>query len=208
LFIKSHPITIWIILVQFSSVLEFTLLTLENRTDGSRRIRYVPPMHYVLTEAIRALILVPPPVAIMGPIEICLRIPMLLNVLHQFMCLITSLAPPSVAELTLRDRLFYDFHGHNFNGRDLFTLICQQRYLFWLNTGETPETFLDIVYRAAPRFFTITRCGNQRQRVKRFKLNIVNRVLLVFIWLRKYSHIDTPALIFDINPQTVSALLY
>lgn len=33
-------------------------------------------------------------------------------------------------------------------------------------------------------------------------------MLLVFIWLRKYPHLDTLALLFEVSPQTIQALLY
>lgn len=161
-----------------------------------------------LTAALRLLLLVPSPLAVMGPIEIYQRMPLFLNSVYQLIFLLTTFTPPCVSELSLKDKLFYNFHGHNFNGRDWFSYISQQQYLFWLNTGETPETFMHIVRQTAPRFFAITRGGNPRQRAREYKLSIVNRILLVFIWLRKYPHTDTLALMFDISPQTVSALLY
>lgn len=42
----------------------------------------------------------------------------------------------------------------------------------------------------------------------RFKLDVVNRILLVSILLRKYLHLNTLALLFDVSPQTGCALLY
>ena len=42
----------------------------------------------------------------------------------------------------------------------------------------------------------------------RFKLNVLSRILLVFIWLKKYPHLNTIALLFDVSIQTVCALLY
>lgn len=39
-------------------------------------------------------------------------------------------------------------------------------------------------------------------------MSIVNRILLVFIWLRKYPHVHTLSLLFNVSPQTVCALLY
>lgn len=132
----------------------------------------------------------------------------LLNVFTQLLFSVTTLVPSLYTSLTLRDRLFPNYHGHHFAGRDVFSMICEQRYLFWLNTGETPETFLVIVHRITPNLLRITRQGNPIQRLRRYKLNVVNRVLLIFIWLRKYPHIDTLALLFDVSPQTVSALIY
>lgn len=126
----------------------------------------------------------------------------------QILLLIVSLLPPVYRPLALRYRLLPDFHGHNFDGRDVFVMIYQQRYLFWLNTGETPESFLDVTFQIAPHLLIITRHGNPRRRLARYKLNIVNWILIVFIWLRKYPHLDTLALLFNVSPQTVSALIY
>ena len=42
------------------------------------------------------------------------------------------------------------FLGFDFRGRDVFTSVGNQRYLFWLNTDELPETLEDIVFRLTP----------------------------------------------------------
>lgn len=42
------------------------------------------------------------------------------------------------------------FLGFDFRGRDVFTSVENQRYLFWLNTDELPETLEDIVFRLTP----------------------------------------------------------
>ena len=39
-------------------------------------------------------------------------------------------------------RLDLTFHRFGFRGRDVFVIFENQRYLFWLNTGELPETCL------------------------------------------------------------------
>jgi hypothetical protein len=41
-------------------------------------------------------------------------------------------------------RLDPAFFCFDFQGRDLFFAIENQRYLFWLNTGELPETLANI----------------------------------------------------------------
>ena len=89
----------------------------------------------------------------------------MLDTITQLFILITLILPPAQVDLPLRDRLFYDFHGHEFQGRDLFPLISEQRYLFWLNTGETPETFLAMARETAAHFILLTRRGNPRQRM-------------------------------------------
>ena len=140
--------------------------------------------------------------------EICGIAMTIIMALYQFMLLVMSINPPLLSQLTLRNRLFFHFHGHDYDGRDVFTMISQQRYLFWLNTGEQPQSVLQFVYQTVPHFFRITRCGNPRQRLPLYKLSICNGVLLVLMWLRKYLHIDTLALLFDISPpQIVSGFL-
>ena len=81
-------------------------------------------------------------------------------------------------------RLHPDFHGHNFVGRDLF-----QPYLFWLNTGELPESLLDITVKISGNLNRITTRGGVRRKIGRVKLNL-NKVLLTFIWIRKYPCIE------------------
>ena len=84
----------------------------------------------------------------------------------------------------------------------------RHRYLFWLNTGELPETLDQLVSDVTPELRRRNREGNLRQRQRRGKLNLKNQVLLVMIWLRKYPYLDSLALLFDISIQTVSAIIY
>ena len=66
-------------------------------------------------------------------------------IIVQLLAFLTSvLQLPLEIQLPLRDRLFYGFHGHQYRGRDLFALISNQEYLFWLNTGETTDSFLQM----------------------------------------------------------------
>ena len=95
-----------------------------------------------------------------------------------------------------------------FYGRDVFIMYRQHRYLFWLNTGELPETLDQIVSDISPELRRNNRNGNIRQRQRRGKLYITNQVLLVLIWLRKYPCLDSLALLFDVSRQTVSAIVY
>lgn len=69
----------------------------------------------------------------------------LVNILFQLIHLLTTM-PPLISTNLTRDRLFPEFHGHDFQGRDVFGMFYQQRYFFWLNTGETPETICIILY--------------------------------------------------------------
>ena len=94
-------------------------------------LRQVVAVIRALVAAIfRALTLVPAPLVAEGHKEIVPLTTLMLNTITQLFILITLILPPAQVDLPLRDRLFYDFHGHEFQGRDLFSLISQQRYLF------------------------------------------------------------------------------
>lgn len=149
-----------------------------------------------------------PPHPLVTPDENHHTLFILVNILFQLIHLLSTTPPLVSTNLTLRDRLFPDFHGHDFQGCDVFDMIYQQRYLFWLNTGETPESILNTVYQVGPHLAILNRRGQLSRHIGRYKLNMVNRMLLVFIWLRKYPHLDTLALLFDVSPQTIQALLY
>lgn len=103
-------------------------------------------------------------------------------------------------------RLDLTFHGFNYRGSDLFVTIENQRYLFWLNTGELPETLLDITNTISRRLALLKRRGGRRQRIRGY--NSINKVLMTLMWLRKYPCIDTFALMFDASPLTVSAMIH
>ena len=204
LFFCQKVIAIFMIMLSFAGLMNIPFFDAMDRDC----LRMCWVCLSALTRFLGLLIVIPVPLQSDDTVEVCRLMMVASMAIHEFIFRIMSLAPPVILNLSLRDRVFFDFHGHDYYGRDVFTNICKQRYLFWLNTGETLESFLQIVRQTALRFFRITRSGNPRQRIGRYKLSITNRVLLVFIWLRKYPHIDTLALIFDVSPQTISALLY
>ena len=100
------------------------------------------------------------------------------------------------------------FLGFDFRGRDVFTSVENQRHLFWLNTGELPETLEDIVFRLTPVLNRLNWRGGMRRRRRGGKLNNTNIVVLTFLWLRKYPCIDTLALFFDVSRSTVSHIIH
>ena len=101
-------------------------------------------------------------------------------------------------------RLDTTFFGSIFMGRNVFADVENQRYLFWLNTGELPETLVDITSDVSSALNRFNRRGQEIQRCRMSKLSLTNQVLLAMIWLRKYPCLDTLALLFDISPSTVS----
>ena len=65
----------------------------------------------------------------------------LIRCLLSVLLLLTTLQmPPPFHEMACRimQRLDPNFHGSLFRGRDLFVIVENERYLFWLNTGELP----------------------------------------------------------------------
>ena len=59
-----------------------------------------------------------------------------------------------------------------------------------------------------PTRFHLTLDGCPRRRQRPHKLNTINQILIVMMWLRKYPHVDTLALWFDIDPTSVIRVLY
>ena len=109
----------------------------------------------------------------------------LMQILGVVLLLLASF--PIVPHLPNRimQRLDPDFHGFDYRGRNVFVEYANQKHLFWPNTGELPETMMHIA----------TIRGRLRQRRRNSKISNVNKVLLTFMWLRKYPCLDTLALI-------------
>ena len=132
----------------------------------------------------------------------------LVSVLSFLVLLTTLLHPCDIDLLPLNQRLMPNFHGHGFQGRNVFAMISNQPWLFWRNTGETITSFLQLVNDMSPVLLRLTVHGQRRMRQRRSKINITNQILLVLIWLRKYPHCDNLALWFDIDPSSVVRIIY
>ena len=65
-----------------------------------------------------------------------------------YMMLLAAVIPlPNLnINLPMMQRLDPPSLGFDLRGRDVFTSVQNQRHLFWLNTGELPETADDIVF--------------------------------------------------------------
>lgn len=124
------------------------------------------------------------------------------------MLLLASLPIVPHSPHRIMQRLDPDFHGVEYTGRDVFVEYANQKYLFWLNTGELPQTKMHITSRIAAELSRLNKRGRLRQRRKNSKISNVNKVLLTFMWLRKYPSLDTLALMFDISPSTVCSIIY
>ena len=107
----------------------------------------------------------------------------------------------------IMQRLDPHFHVFPFTGRNVFIDYANQRHLFWLNTGELPETMAHITAGISVELSRLNIRGRMRQRRRNTKISNINKVLLVFLWLRKYLCLDTLALMFDISPSTISSMI-
>ena len=90
-----------------------------------------------------------------------------------------------------------------FNGRDFFSELEHCQHLFWNLTGESVESFLQIVQDVGPTIYSQTRRRNRRQIDYPYILDMRNRILLVMIWLRMYPEVVVLSGMFMISPTTV-----
>ncbi|KXJ10950.1 hypothetical protein AC249_AIPGENE4796 [Exaiptasia diaphana] len=116
-----------------------------------------------------------------------------LMIVVAFLLFLPTIQPPLLS-LSLKQRIFPNFHG---------SIISGQPWLFWRNTGETPGSFWKLANDLLPSLSQLNMDGGQRIRQRRQKLGLINQLLLVMIWLRKYPHLDLLSLWFDIDPSSV-----
>ena len=92
----------------------------------------------------------------------------IIKLLVNFMLLLVAFQIPSPADLChIMSHLDPQFHGFPLKrGRDIFQAIENQRYLFWLNTGELPETMLDITANISRNLLRLTSRGRVRRRIR------------------------------------------
>lgn len=111
---------------------------------------------------------------------------------------------------TLMRLLFPNFNGKRNNGRDVWQALERNPIQFWYSTGETPCTLQSIVTNirmevTAPRHHPRTPITNRRRRCI---LDVRNRVLMVFFWLRQYLKLEVLAYMFNISKSTVQEEIY
>ena len=92
--------------------------------------------------------------------------------------------------LDIRNRLFaYD--EESYSGRNVFRSLSEHRYQFFEMTGETPETFLQLVP------FLHIRTSHAHS------LSPQNRILLVLLWLRCYNTYHMLSALFNVCVSTI-----
>jgi hypothetical protein len=115
--------------------------------------------------------------------SLCMVLALVLKILDQY-------------ELSVLDRL--GIFGPEMNwGKDFYRELKQSPIKFWYITGETIESFEDIVQRMTQPMINYQRQNTSRARIQR--LTIKNRILLTLIWLRKYPRLHTLAAMFTID---------
>ena len=111
---------------------------------------------------------------------------MLIQCFYKLIVLAATCAQGNIPNPRIERVLFPDFLRSEFHGRDLFNELQHCQHLFWSLTGESVESFLQIIRDISPVVTMQTRRGNRRQNEYPYLLNIRNRILLVMIWLRMY----------------------
>ena len=62
----------------------------------------------------------------------------------------------------IMQRLDPDFDGFDYRGRNVFVEYANQKHLFWLNTGELPETMMHIATKISAELSRLNRRGRLR----------------------------------------------
>lgn len=87
-------------------------------------------------------------------------------------------------------------------GRDYFHYAASFPIKFWYLTGETVQTFGEVVVDLRMPIILLDRANRRnrvRHRIRVQRLNVTNRLLLVFIWLRRYLRLQTLAMMFKVD---------
>ena len=113
------------------------------------------------------------------------------QMIYSILLAVFRLPPHSV--LNVHARLFAREIGV-YEGRDVFRMLSVNRSQFYNITGETPETFLQLVI-----LLDISSYNN----TFKHKLSVRNRVLLFLIWLRTYPSFNMLSSIFSISVSTI-----
>ena len=67
--------------------------------------------------------------------------------------------------------IIQSYRGFGFRGRDVFVIFENQRYLFWLNTGELPETLVE-TFRISGNFVRLNKKGEEKAKNKRVQTEL------------------------------------
>ena len=127
----------------------------------------------------------------------------LIRSLYHLQSLTATCAQGFIPRPRIQHALFPNFIGSRFTGRDFFDDLQNCEHLFWTLTGESVESFRQIVRDVAPSLLRVTRRGGPRQRQRPYMLDERNRILAVVIWLRMYPEIAVLSGMFMVSPTTI-----
>ena len=124
------------------------------------------------------------------------------NLGHEF-CLAATCAQVHLPRARAEQILYPHFIASYFAGRDFYSELERCEHLLWNLTGESTQSFQQIVHDVTPYMLMYTRRRSFRVRDNPFKLDLRNRILLVIIWLRMYPEVAVLSGLFMICPSSV-----
>ena len=104
--------------------------------------------------------------------------------------------PPPPPPLPRFEELIVRQPNGQYHGRDIFGHLSTHEMDFWAMTGETVESFQEMAEDIRP----LVDDGFGRPHM----LSVENRLLMTFIWLKKYPDMATLSMIFDVNGRSVA----
>ena len=126
------------------------------------------------------------------------------NLDHEFyniLALAATCAQVHLPRARAEQILYPHFIASYFAGRDFYSELERCEQLFWNLTGESTQSFQQIVHDVTPYMLMYTHRRSFRVCDNRFKLDL--RILLVIIWLRMYPEVAVLSGLFMICPSSV-----
>ena len=111
----------------------------------------------------------------------------LFHALYDLLVLTATCAQSNLPRARVEPILYPEFVGSYFPGRDFYNQLLRCKHLMWSLTGESVESFNQIVRDVTPYVTMYT----QRRRLR------------VFIWLRMYPEVTMLSGLFMMSPTTV-----
>ncbi|CAG2230612.1 unnamed protein product [Mytilus edulis] len=111
--------------------------------------------------------------------------------------LISRRRPPILYNFSIRSRILDNADGDEFIVNDVYSVVIQRPYEFWILTGESTTSFQNIVIDVSQN---LNLHGKEITSVQ-------NRILLTLIWLRQYPTYTLLSMSFGISIATVGLII-